>query len=166
MKKENIIMMVLSIIMLILSYSILCNFKDSNAIKDGEQNLSLYKGLISYLIENNPSITSGASFIAVDTNSFGIVSEQDKKLLTDYLRRYNNNIFFVNYNMLSDPIFINEDGSFKGIYISASNIEIHSNKLSCEYTAFKSPLNSVGYNVVATYRSGNWKVKYKTYIVS
>lgn len=166
MKKENIIMIVLSAIMLISSYLILCNFKDSNAIKDGEQNLSLYKGLISYLIENNPSITSGASFIAVDTNSFGIVSEQDKKLLANYLKKYNDNIFFVNYAMLSDPIFTNDNGSLKGIYISASNIEIHSNKLSCEYTASKSLLNSVGYNISATYRSGNWKVKYKTYIVS
>lgn len=164
MKKENIIMIILSAIMLILSYSILCNFKDSNAIKDGEQNLSLYKGLISYLIENNPSITSGASFIAVDTNSFGIVSEQDKELLANYLKKYNDNIVFANYAMLSDPIFINDDGTLKGIYISASNIEIHSNKLNCEYTASKSPLNAVGYNVLATYRNGNWKVKYKAFI--
>lgn len=164
MKKENIIMIIISAIMLILSYSILCNFKDSNAIKDGEQNLSLYKGLISYLIENNPSITAGANFIAVDTNSFGIVSEQDKKLLTNYLNKYNDNILFVNLAMLSDPIFTNEDGTLKGIYISANNIKIHSNKLSLEYTASKSLLNAVGYNVSATYKSGNWKVKYTNFV--
>lgn len=164
MKKKDIIIMVLSVIMIIFSYSLLCLCKDANAIKDGEQNLPLYKGLISHLIEENPLLTSGANYIAIDPNSFGIVSEQDKKILIDYLSKYNDNILLVNIKMLDDPIFKDENGNLKGIFISANEFKIHENKIICEYTAYKNSLDSVGYNVVATYHNGKWKVNYKIFV--
>lgn len=166
MKIKNVIYIIVSIILILVTYSITCLYKDCTILSSGDKYIHLYKGLLSYLIENNSEYLDDAEYIAVDANSFKITSELDKKLLIEHLQEYNDKIILASYDMLNDKEYIDENGVLSGVFISASELEFVFNTVTCEYTMYKGPLASVGYNTKSTYNYDNWKIKYKAFLIS
>lgn len=164
MKKKDIVLMVISVILIVATYIVLCTYKNFIEIKDGSKNLALVKGLITYVVDNNNDMISEADYIAIDINSFNITNESDKNKLVNYIRNYNQNIVIGPIRVLDDPQFKNKDGSLKGIFISASDLKFSLNKLKGSYSVYKSPVNAIGYDIVATYSSNEWKIEYKAFI--
>lgn len=166
MKKKDLILTIVAVIMIVATYMVLCSYKNFIEIKDGKQNLPLVEGLISYVAENEKDIMKDAEYIAIDANSFNILSQNDTNKLINYLKNYNTNIIIGSFSILNDEEFMNEDNSLKGVFISASEFKIISNRVECEYSIYKSTLSSVGYKVKATFKANKWKIEYKEYHVS
>lgn len=166
MNLKKTLTIILSAILIIVSYLVICKCKNTALVSSGDKYLELYQQLISEMIENGTNTISGSEYIAIDTNSFNIASEQDKRLLTYTLQQYHPNIILGSRLLLENEMFMNEDGILKGTYIYAEELEYKANTVNISYTAYRSSLGSFGYKVKATYKNNKWKVKYKAFYIS
>lgn len=158
MKIKNILLLILSSILIIVSYIILCNYKNYIEIKDGKQNLELYKEMISYALDSNKDLTLEADYIAVDLNSFIVTNELDKNKLINYLRNYGSNILLAPFAVLNSNSFKNDDNTLKGIFLSIDDIKNMNNKVNCELILYKSDKEKIRYDVKAEYKGNRWKL--------
>ena len=163
MKKKSIILIIISIILIVYTYTLLCLHKDTIAMQSGDKYLPLYKGMFTYIIENNKDLVNDIEYIAFDPYSFKLIRATDQKELSTMLNKYTNNIILGSFNILNNEDFTNSDGTMKGIYIYATNFEEAGNRLKLDYTLYRGNKSIITYTVKATYHNNNWKVKYTEY---
>lgn len=161
MDSKKIRIIIVMTIILLIAYYILCFFKNYMLVREGEQYLSLYEEVVEELLtsKDNKEMLNDIEYIAFDATSFNIGSDQDKQLLSNKLKSYNDVIIFGNYNMLKEDTFMNEDGSLKGIYIYAS--ELKYGKVSVSFVINMTDYTGTthGFNVKATYKNNGWNIK-------
>lgn len=165
MKTKNVIMLILSIVVITVSYSILCTCKNYNTVKYGEKDVELYEKLIDKLVKENENELNSAEYIAVDADSFNIVSGKDKTRLITFLGKYNKSVLLASYSMLSNDTFM-EDNELKGTLISVSDIKREANRINGNIYFYESSLSASGFSFKAVYKYNRWNIKYTSKQIS
>lgn len=161
MDSKKIRIIIVMAIILLIAYYILCFFKNYMLVREGEQYLSLYEEVLDELLTNvdNQEYIKGAEYIAFDATSFNMASEQDKHILEMDIRKYHDNPIFANFTMLKEDTFMNEDGSLKGIYIYASELEYGRISINFLINMTKNDGETHGFSVKAVYNNNGWNIK-------
>ena len=163
MDSKKIRIIIFMAIILLIAYYILCFFKNYMLVREGEQYLDLYEEILEIALEDvdHQLLLKDATYIAIDSASFNVSSDQDKQILSNKLKKYNDVIIFGNYNMLKEDTFMNEDGTLKGIYIYATELKYGKVSVSFEFNMTNDMEEVHGYQLKASYNNNGWNIKKK-----
>lgn len=158
MKRNNVIMLVLSIIVIIVSYTVLCTYKNYNIVKYGEKDMELYEKLIDKIVTENEDKIKAVDYIAIDTDSFNIVSEKDKTRMIAFLKKYKKSALLASYSMLTNDLFVDEES--KAVLLFVSDVKRDANRITGNVYIRTSNLDSKGLSFKASYSYNKWNIKY------
>lgn len=163
MKKISIILPI--VILIGVSFIVVFNntFKKTEEKEIPEaQIVNLYKNLIDLIMNEEQSMNTNAKYIALDLNSFKLLSEESYQEILEYTKKYHEVVYKASFaDLEASGKFNKENLSIEGILLTINNFKIEGNEISLELMKYRSGLGSIGSEYVATYKNEKWNIESK-----
>ncbi|VDN49111.1 conserved protein of unknown function [Petrocella atlantisensis] len=117
----------------------------------------IYLVAFEAIMEEDVALNEGASYIAIDSRTLDLATEEDIDSVFGAMKVYNEIILDESMKSLEDKEMFIDDNYIEGILLSASDLELISdNKAVLKVSKFKSRKGAVGGTVTLERKDGMW----------